>query len=278
MILLTGATGKIGRVVLGLLVEQGIAVRAVTRNPRSAALPDGVEVVAHDAIGAAMDGVTSVFLNARAVGTGAVDLLADARRHGVQRVVGLAAINVDDDPDLQPSRFNGDRNREVEEAVVGSGLEWVSLRPTVFADNHIGMWAAQIRAGDVVRGPFAASASAPLHEHDLAAVAVHALLSDDLLGRRPELTGPESLTFADLVTIIGDVLGRPLRYEEVPADAAVAAMIQRGVDPAFARGLMAYQARGVGRPAVVTAEVDKALGRPARTFAEWATDNVEAFR
>lgn len=278
MILLTGATGKIGSRILGLLVERGVAVRAVTRDPRTAALPGGVEVVAHDALHDALDGVTSIFLNARAIGTAAADLLAAAGEHGVERVVGLAAINVDDDLALQPSRLNGDRNREVEDAVVGSGLEWVSLRPTVFADNHIGMWAAQIRAGDVVRGPFAGCASAPLHEDDLAAVAVHALLSDDLLGRRPELTGPQSLTHRELVTIIGNAIGRQLRYLEIPADAAVAAMVEHGVDPAFAKGLVDYQGRGVGRPAVVTAEVEKVLDRPARTFAEWARDNIEAFR
>ena len=74
-------------------------------------------------------------------------------------MVALSAINVDDDLDKQPSRYNGDRNKEVEDAAVASGLEWVSLRTSSFATNTLRAWGAQIRAGDVVRDPYAASRS-----------------------------------------------------------------------------------------------------------------------
>src|SRR5581483_5891050 len=100
---------------------------------------------------------------------------------------------------------------------VDSGLEWVSLRPTVFVTNFAGMWSAQIRAGDVVAGPYAAASAAPIVETDISGVAARALLTDELVGQRLPLTGPQTFTNAELVEVIGTVLGRPLQYREIPA-------------------------------------------------------------
>jgi uncharacterized protein YbjT (DUF2867 family) len=188
----------------------------------------------------------------------------------VKRAVAMSALNVDDDLDEQPSRYNGDRNKEVEDAAVRSGLEWVSLRASSFAINTLLTWGAQIRAGDVVRGLYATFAEAPIHERDLAGVGARALLTDELVGRRLELTGPQSLTHEEMVAIIGGVIGRPLRYEEIPPEAAKQGMVQRGFPEPFVEALMARYARGVGQPAPVTGEVEKILGRPARTYAEWS--------
>jgi uncharacterized protein YbjT (DUF2867 family) len=283
MILVTGATGNVGRPLVDLLLGAGAEVRAVTRDPSAARLPAGVDVVEGDpsrpaTTAAALRGVTGLFINARAVRDAAGDLVALAREYGARRVVALSAINVDDEPADQPSRYNGDRNREAEDAAVRSGLEWVSLRPSFYATNTIGMWAGQIHAGDVVRGPYPTSTTAPIHEHDIAAVAAHALLTDDLLGRRPVLTGPQSLTLAEMVTVIGDALGRSLRYQEVPPDAVKQAMVAQGFAAPFVTALLALQAAAVGKPAETTSEVDKILGRPARTFADWAADHTADFQ
>ncbi len=187
-------------------------------------------------------------------------------------------MNVDDDPFLQPSRYNGDRNKEVEEAAVRSGLEWVSLRASFFASNTLGLWGSQIRAGDVIRGPYATFAEAPIHEQDLAEVGTCALLTDELVGRKLELTGPQSLTHEEMVTIIGEMIGRPLRYQEIPPREAMRGMVQRGFPEPFVESLMARYARAVGQPAITTRDVDKMLGRPARTYARWVTDHADAFR
>jgi uncharacterized protein YbjT (DUF2867 family) len=205
-------------------------------------------------------------------------LLALAREHGVRRVVTLSAINVDDDVADQPSRYRGDFNKEVEDAVTGCGLEWVSLRSTMFATNTIGLWAAQIRAGDLVRGAYAASAWAPIHERDLAGVGAHALLTDELVGQRLVLTGPQSLTQAEMVAIIGEALGRSLRYQEIPPEAAKQGMVERGFPAGFADAYLALQAKAVGQTALTTNEVEKILDRPALSFAQWVTDNKEAFQ
>ena len=282
LILVTGATGNVGRPLIDVVVGEGTEVRAVTRNPQVAGLPTDVEVVEGDpsrpgTIAPFLEGVTALFLHPRAVGLATGELLALAREQGVKRVVVLSAINVDDDLAEQPSRYNGDRNKEVEDAAVGSGLEWVSLRASSFATNTLLTWGAQIRAGDVVRGPYATFAEAPIHERDLAGVGARALLTDELVGRRLELTGPQSLTHEEMVAIIGDVMGRPLRYEEIPPEVVKQGMVQRGFPEPFVEALMARYARGVGQPAPVTGEVEKILGRPARTYAQWVSDHADAF-
>jgi uncharacterized protein YbjT (DUF2867 family) len=286
MLLVTGATGTIGRPLIDALVNQDVKVRAVTHDPQAANLPAGVEVVEGDlsrpaTIAPLLEGVTAVFLHPRAVGLAAGELLALARQRGVRRVVALSATNLDDPLDQQPSRYQGDRNKEVEDAAVASGLAWVSLRASFFAANTLRAWGAQIRAGDLVRGPYANLAEAPIHERDLAEVITRALGSDDLVarrGRRLELTGPQSLTHQQLVATIGGVLGRPLRYQELPPQVAKQGMVQQGIPEAFVEALLARYAREVGQPAPVTGEVERVLGRPARTYAQWVADHADAFQ
>jgi uncharacterized protein YbjT (DUF2867 family) len=285
MILVTGATGTIGRPLIDLLAAEGARVRAVTRDPHAAGLPAGVEVVEGDpsrpgTIAPLLQGVTALFVHPRAVGDAAAELVALARRRGVKRVVAMAAMNVDEDLDKQPSRYRGDRNKEAEDAA-GSGLEWVSLRPGSFASNTLTAWGAQIRAGDLVRGVYAAFSVAPIHEGDIAAVAARALLTDELVarrGRRLELTGPQSLTHEEMVATIGEVTGRPLRYQEVPLEAAAQGLVRMGLDQPFVEALMATYVREAAYAAPVTGEVERILGRAARTYADWVADHAVAFR
>ncbi|TCO33993.1 uncharacterized protein YbjT (DUF2867 family) [Kribbella steppae] len=281
MILITGATGTVGRPLVELLKSREITVRAVSRSA-DGALPAGVEPVIADlarpeSLAPALEGVSTLFVHPRAVGESAGKLLAMAAEQGVRRVVVLSAINVDDDPAYQPSRQNGDRNKEVEDAVTGSELPWVAVRSSTFAVNAIGMFGAQVRAGDVVRGPYANFAESSIHEADLAAVIAHALLHDDLDGRRIPVTGPQSLTHEEQVAVIGTVLGRSLTFVEVPAEAAAEGLVARGIPGAFVTALMARYARGAGQPAEVTDQVERILGRPARTFADWVGDHTHAF-
>lgn len=263
MYLITGATGTVGRPLLEEL--HGQAVRPVTRDPSG--LPGAVDFT----------DVTTLFLHPRAVGLGAAELLARAKAAGVRRVVVLSAVNVDDPLDEQPSRFNGDRNTEVEAAAIGSGLEWVSLRAAYFAINTAYSWGPQLRAGDVVRAPFPLAAEAPVDPRDLAAVAARALADDELTGRKLVLTGPESLTQEEMVATIGRVLGRDVRFEPVPAEVAATGMARQGHRPEFVAALLARYDRENGRPAHVSGDVEKVLGRPARTFADWVADHADLF-
>ncbi|MDZ4270087.1 MAG: NAD(P)H-binding protein [Mycobacterium sp.] len=274
-ILVTGATGNIGRPLVTLLADAGMHVRAVTRDLVRAAPPVGVEAVESAVAGVA--GCRAVFLNSRALQNDLGATVEAAREAGVSRLVALSAINADDPFALQPSRVRGDRNKEVEDLAVGSGLDWVSLRPTVFASNFAGMWGPQLRAGDVVGGPYASASTAPIVDADVAAVAAAALLDDDLVGRRIPLTGPAALTNTELVETIGAVLGRALTYHELPAESVRQRFLAIGFQAEFADAYLGLLGKTVSEPALVTGEVDKILGRPATTFAHWVSDHRDLF-
>jgi uncharacterized protein YbjT (DUF2867 family) len=274
-ILVTGATGNVGRPLVTHLAAAGVEVRALTRRPDTARLPAGVKVLRSAAEG--LPGAWAVFLNSRALGDELEPLIRRARREGVTRLVALSAINADDDFSRQPSRFRGDRNKEVEQLAVDSGLEWVSLRPTVFSSNFFGMWAPQIQAGDVVSGPYAAASTAPIVDRDISAVAARALLTEDLVGQKVSLTGPHAFTNVELVEVIASVLGRPLRYQEVPAEVVRRRFIGLGFSVRFADAYIAFLEATVSKPALVTHDVEKILGRPAETFAETVAAHRQLF-
>jgi uncharacterized protein YbjT (DUF2867 family) len=282
-VLVTGATGTIGRPLVETLAFRGVRVRAAARSIMSRDFPARVSYFNADlaepqALAPALKGVDTLFVHPRAVGENAAKLVTLAAEHGVRRVVALSAIDVDDDPALQPSRFNGDRNREVEEAVVNSGLSWVSVRAASYATHVLGMFAAQIRAGDVVRGPYATFAESLLHEKDLVDVIARALQDGDLDQRQIEATGPQSLTHEEMVDIIAEVIGRPLRFEEIPPEMAARELVANGLPAEFATALMARCERGAGQPATVTDEVQQITGHPARTFAQWVANHAAMFR
>jgi uncharacterized protein YbjT (DUF2867 family) len=274
-IVVTGATGNVGRPLVAALHREGAQVRAVTRRPDGADFPPDVEVVTSAV--AALAGASAVFVNSRAVGEHLAQLVQAARAAGVHRLVALSAINADDDFSRQPSRFRGDRNKEVEEAVIGSGLEWVSLRPSVFVSNLVGMWSPQIRGGDTVSGPYAAASAAPIIETDIGEVAARAFLSDDLVGQKVSLTGPQAFTNAELVEVIGTAIGRRLRYAEVPAEMVRQRFLGIGFSAEFADAYIAFLSATVDRPALVTHDVEKVLGRPAMSVSEWAGAHKEVF-
>lgn len=273
-ILVTGATGNVGRPLVATLAQRGLQVRAVTRNTH-AAFPSHVAPV--PSVEQGLPGADALFLNSRAL-MGQLERTVDAARNaGVRRLVGLSAINADDDVSRQPSRVRGDRNREVDELVSTSGLEWVSLRPSVFASNFAGMWGAQLRGGDVVSGPYAAASVAPIADADVAAVAAVALAADGLLGQRLPLTGPQSLTNAQLMELIGAALGRGLRYSELSPEQVRQRFVDIGFPEAFADAYLAMLAPTLDEPATVTRDVERILGRPATPFVQWVRDHRGLF-
>jgi len=274
-IVITGATGNVGRPLVAELVAAGVEVRAVSRHPESAGFSPAVKVF--DAVAAAIPGATALFLNSRALQDELASVVAQARKQGGIRLVALSAINADDDLSRQPSRYRGDRNKEVDQLAAESRLPWVSLRPSAFATNFAGMWSGQIRAGDVVNGAYASASSAPIVEADIAAVAARAILSDDLLGQRIPLTGPQALTNTEMVGIIGSVLHRDLRYQEVPADLVRQRFVSLGFPAEFGAAYVALLATTLERPAEVTDNIEKILGRPAVTFEQWVRDHTSLF-
>ncbi len=129
-----------------------------------------------------------------------------------------------------------------------------------------------------MREPYGAAAMPPLHERDLAAVAVRALTGDGHDGATYGLTGPETLTQAEQAGVIGEVIGRPVRWEETSPRAARRRMLDLGWPPEAVDGVLRAQAEMVAEPAAATATVEEVTGVPARTFRAWVTDHADRFR
>ncbi|HEV3173466.1 MAG TPA: NAD(P)H-binding protein [Actinocrinis sp.] len=278
MFLVTGATGNVGRHVLTQLLTQGHKVRALSRRPDKAAWPIEVEVVAGDltdrtALAAALSGVEAAFLLA-APGCGP-DFAAAAESAGVGRVVLMSSGAVGDASAEVRASAIAAYHAEVEHALQASRLEWTFLRPGAFAANSLG-WASQTKTGDVIRGAYAEATSAPIHEADIADAAVAALTRDGHGGQAYRLTGPDSLTNAELARILGQTLGRPIAYQELPPEQVRAAMTGHVPAP-IVDSLLAIWAASVGRPAEVTSDVEKVTGHPARSFSAWVADHAQDF-
>jgi uncharacterized protein YbjT (DUF2867 family) len=268
VILVTGATGNAGAEVARALAAAGHPVRALTRDPSSARLPAGVtaaqgDLTAPDTLDGAFDDVTAVFLLAGY--PDAPGLLARMADAGVRRVVLLSTGAVEGgDLDNYVVRFN-----VVSEAAVrDSGLSWTVLRPSGFMSNAL-RWRPQLRAGDTVREPFADLPVAVIDPFDIGVVAARALTEQEHAGHSYRLTGPQALLPAERLAILGEVLGRPLRLVPQPDDEARDAMSTDMPAPlvdaffAFSRG-GTYLDNEVG-PATA-----RLLGRPPRTFRDWA--------
>ncbi|MEW2811565.1 NAD(P)H-binding protein [Streptomyces massasporeus] len=278
MILITGASGVVGRQVMNQLVQEDTAVTAVTRGTGDARFPDGVAVVRGDLfhpewIEAALEGVEALQISPRATGPGLGELLRLAAARGVRRAVLLSATTVE--YPAGEARFAA-QFKHAEELVRSSGLDWTILRLADFAANALA-WAPQIRAGDVVRGAYARAATSPLHEADIAGVAVRALRG----GLRKEaihtLTGPQSLDQIEKVRLIGAAIGRTLSFQELPPARVRQGMLAQGMPEEIPARLLGSLADYADRPGPTTSTVEDLLGRPALTFAAWAHDNAPAF-
>jgi uncharacterized protein YbjT (DUF2867 family) len=278
-ILVIGATGNVGRQVVAELTDAGADVRALARRP--ARLPNGVEVTPGDltdpaGLVPALTGVEAVFLVWPLLGAEAAPAALAAIGAHARRIVYLSSMSVRDDLAQQPESISG-FHAELERLIEASGLEWTFLRAGGFATNTL-EWAPAIRAEGVVRWPHGAAARSLIHERDIAAVAARALTENGHGGARHVLTGPEAITQVEQVRLIGEAIGRPLRYEETAPEEARRAMIARGWPEPLADGVLAAWGAMADEPEPVTTTVEKVTGAPARTFRQWAHDHAGDFR
>lgn len=275
MFLVTGATGNVGAEVVSALVAAAQEVRALVRSDKPSGLPAGVEAVAGDlnrpaSLTDALAGVRGVFLL-----PGYEDMegiVAEARRAGVDRVVLLSGS----------SAASGDTSNAItaymmrsEGAVRQSGLPFTILRPFGFMSNAL-RWRDQLQAGDVVVEPFADAAVAVIDPADIGAVAATALLDSAHEGRTYLLSGPETLTAADRVRILGAALGRVLRLEPQSNEDARAQMTSQ-MPVEYVDAFFDFHVGGSLDESQVQPAVREILGREPRTFEQWAAAHADAF-
>jgi uncharacterized protein YbjT (DUF2867 family) len=280
-VLVTGATGRVGRAVVTELLGAGVPVRALTRRPATAGLPATVEVVAGDltvpdSLDSALQGIGAVFLLWTAppdTAPAVVERLASYTR----RVVFLSSPHQTPHPFFQQPNPMARLHAAIERLIAAAGLESTFIRPGMFASNAQFWWGTAIRHGDVVRWPFGAAETAPIDERDVAAVAARALCEDGHTGGDYVLTGPESLSQAEQVSVIGAALGRHIRFEELSPEEFRRETAGRWPSPVVDMLLAAWGAT-IGRPAFLTSTVADVVGSPPQTFRQWVADHADAFR
>ncbi|MFI1530251.1 butenolide phosphate reductase BprA [Streptomyces griseus] len=279
MILVTGATGAVGREVAGRLADAG-PVRILARRPeRLTVRGTGVEVVQgaygdRAALDRALRGVDAVFLVTNDP-TEPDDerVAAAAAAAGVRHLVKLSMMAVEE-PDAED--FITRRQRENEQAVRDSGVPWTFVRPRTFMSNTLS-WAPGIRSAGVVRALYGDAPVACVDPRDVAAVAVAALTGTGHEGRAYAVSGPEAITAREQTAQLSRVLGRPLRFEELGVDAARTALMAKYPLPVAEAFLQSAERQRTGAKVSVVPTVQELTGRPARPFRDWSAEHAEAF-
>jgi uncharacterized protein YbjT (DUF2867 family) len=264
-VLVTGATGRVGRHVVDGLLASGASVRALTRHPTDCGLPPEVDVVRGDlsdpkTVAAGLTDVDRVYLFP--VPDALEAALAVMAAADVRRIVLLSSLSVTG----SELDWSGQFHQACERAVVDSGLPHTLLRPGAFMANDL-MWAGQVQAG-VVRAAYPHAASAPVDERDIAAVAVAALLEDKYVGDVFPITGPESLSQLERVRLIGEAIGKPVEFVELAPEEGLAEL-SRVLPVQAAEVVFGHLANSNG-PAVPTPAPEEVTGRRPSRYADWA--------
>ncbi|MBX7547681.1 NAD(P)H-binding protein [Streptomyces sp. NPDC004232] len=279
MIVVTGATGNVGRPLTQALAEAGEQVTAVSRH--AVAMPDGVRHVTADlteltSLTPALDGAKALFLllsgDLHAPEAKPADIIGLAAASGVRRVVLLSSQGVATRP-LGPSRV---AMRAVEDALRESGLDWAVLRPGGFASNALA-WAESVRKQGTVAAPFGDVGVPVIDPADIAEVAAACLLDDRHIGGVYELTGPEVITPRQQAEAIAAELGSRVRFHELTRDEAKATMT-RFVPAELADDTLDIISAPNPAELRISPDVERVLGRAPRPFNGWVARNIAVFR
>ncbi|HEY5210868.1 MAG TPA: NAD(P)H-binding protein [Stellaceae bacterium] len=279
MILITGATGNIGKELVPQLLAKGETLRVVTRDPaRVAHLDPRVERVIGDlretaTVTRAIAGADRVFLiGLIADTTQSADraLITESAKAGVTRIVKISAGG-------DGTNGIGKLHRDQEELVRQSGVPWTFLRPGMFMSNTLG-WAATIKAQGAVFSPFAEGKMAMIAPRDIAAVATAALTDARHEGHIYELFGAELLTVAQQVEILSRVLGKPIKLVDITPAAAGERLAAMGASATLVEGLVAlWTSVRNGQVATYNNEVARITGHPAQNFEGFCIAHEAAF-
>lgn len=268
-VLITGATGNIGRPMAKALVERGYEVKGLTRRPDTADLADGVTAVQGDlsdltSVEAAFDGITHLHL---ITFTGEYEplehpdqIIALAKKAGVQQITVL----------------QGGYEGPVEEAVQASGIPWTAIVPVEFMSNTL-EWADSIKSEGIVREGFPEVRSTVVHEDDIAAVAAAALIDPSYSGRTLTVTGPEALTHQERVDLLAEITGHPIDFEALTLDEVIQTWKDDGYTQDDIEYFLAMRQNPPEISYTVLNTVRQVAGTEPRTFKDWARENKAHF-
>lgn len=274
-ILVTGASGTVGTLLVDTLVAQGMRVKAASRSGRPRAGATGVRFDYADPSthAPAFDGIDRMYLvmpaDSLQVEAFLLPVIALAARHGV-KVVMQSVMGVENDP--------ADPYRQVELALQAAVPAWVILRPNWFADNFHGLWAPAVSRGEIAL-PAGDGKSSFVDARDIASSAAAALTSARFDRQAFTLTGPQALGYAEAAALLSRAAGRPIAYRPVGDDDFVAQLQAAGLPEANGRMLASlFAAVRRGDTAATGDGVQRLTGQPPRTLAQYAADHAAAWR
>jgi uncharacterized protein YbjT (DUF2867 family) len=286
MILITGATGKVGKELVLDLSARKNAFKVMVRSKESAKAfeAQGIKTVQGDfehpeSFAVALTGIKTVFLLTTPRPNNLVlerKFLTTCKAKGVQHVVRLSAIGANPWVASALLRSHGRCEAELE----NSGLDWTILRPTIFMQNLVPYMAPTVAQESTLYAPAGDALMPWVDTRDIAAVAGTVLTTNGHEGLVHELTGPESLGYAQVAEHLSRMLGRQITYVNVPEGAAHHAMVGMGLSPWMAEGMITlYQMfRANGPTAQVLGTVERITGHAPRTLAAYLKENEAAFK
>ncbi|WP_104104114.1 SDR family oxidoreductase [Arthrobacter sp. 08Y14] len=269
-ILVTGGTGQVGRHLVAQLHAAGHTVRALTRNPAKAALPNGVEVVPGDLT----DGAS---LEAAFAGMDAVHLITFGGDNGEELTNGVEIVQLAESSGVDRiTVLGGWSPTSVEEALATSSISWTIVQPAEFMGNALEL-ALEVRASRTV-SMLAAYPSAVVHEADIAGVVVAALTTDGHAGKVYPLTGPEALTPAERTCLLAGATGQPIEFVHLSEEAERERLRGYGYDEDYVEFGIQLASNPPKETAQILHTIEEVTGRPPRTFAQWANEHADQFR
>ncbi|MFI7246447.1 SDR family oxidoreductase [Streptomyces qinglanensis] len=281
MIVVTGATGNIGRTLVPLLADAGEDVVAVSRRPEPEELLAEVRHARADignssSMRPVLDGADALFLmlggELNSHGEGPHALIDAALDAGVKRIVLLSSqLN-----STRPEALSHTRLRTFEAAVRASKADFTILRPGGFASNAFA-WAESVRTKRTVFAPFGDVPLPVIDPADIAAVAAAALHEDGHVGRTYELTGPEAISPRQQSAALSRALGEEITFVELSRDQAHAHMAQLMPEEVI-DGTLDILGNPLPAEQTISPAVENVLHRPARPFSEWVARNLPAFQ
>jgi uncharacterized protein YbjT (DUF2867 family) len=282
VLLVTGATGHIGRDLVRDLDAKGARTRILVRNPaRAADLPERVERRVGDldvpeTLIAAFAGVERLFLLTPGIGTAqAENAVAAASGAGVRHIVLLSSINVMGDPMPAMGRWHHER----EQIVRASAIPATILRPGGFMLNAL-EWVTSIREDNFVLDPVGPGRFAPIDTRDIAAVAAAVLTQDGHADQIYALTGDETLTVTEQVAVISKAIGRTIEVRATTSpDEAVMSRFPAGAPQPLVDALVAtIELMRADTNGYRTDTVKDLTGNNPTTFTDWCERNAAAFK
>jgi uncharacterized protein YbjT (DUF2867 family) len=282
MILVTGATGTVGRELVGQLLQAGEKFRVLVRDPSKVEHLKGRAEIAQgdlgrpDTLKAAMSGTDHVFLltvdQVTDTDTGVVQA---AKAAGVRHIVKLSTSFVVNDPQTAIGRWHAEK----EKVLMGSGLAWTMLRPGGFMSNSL-QWVGSVKAQGAVYNATGDTKGSPIDPADIAAVAVEVLTKAGHEGKGYELSGDDVLSVREQVEVLSKALGKPIKTIDVSVAAAVEGMRKNPHMPpqlvdAMGEMLEAIRSGKLARKG--TGEVLRITGKKPRSFAAWCETHKSAF-